>query len=90
MVLVAGGDVAMREAGASTMVAGGKVEINDGGVGTLLTPEATLSDSKVGVLLAGSAHLENSTVAMGTPQAIGLGVAAGVTFFLLGRLLRRS
>ncbi len=90
MVLIAGGDVSMREAGASTVVAGGKVEISEGGAGTLLTLEAAVSDSKVGVLLAGRADLENSTVMMGTQQAIGVGVAAGLTMFLLGRLFRRS
>lgn len=88
--LVVGGDVTMSQAGSGNMIVGGAVEMSDSAVGQLMTTGATVSHSRIAVLLAGRATLEESEVVIGTQQAIGLGVAAGVTMLLLGRLLRRS
>ena len=89
-VFVAGGDVTMRQAGAGNMLVGGSAEMSDAAVGSMLVGEASLDGSRVGVLVTARANLTDSTVILGTPQAVGLGVAAGVTLFVLGRLLRRG
>jgi hypothetical protein len=88
--LVAGGDVTMNQAGSGNMFVGGSVEMSDSAIGQLFTVEATAADSRIGVMLAGRATIENSEIVLGTQQAIGFGVAAGATLFLLGRLLRRG
>lgn len=89
-MFIAGGDLTMSEAGAGTMMIGGNAELSEAGVGNMLVGEATLDGSRVGVLLTAKAELHDSTVVLNTPQAVGLGVAAGVTMYLLGRLLRRG
>lgn len=87
---IAGGDLTMSSAGAGNMVVGGGADLTESAVGNLLARGATLTDSRVGVLLAGNATLNDSTVVLNTQQAIGLGVAVGVTLFGLSRLFRRS
>ena len=89
-MFIAGGDLEMSEAGAGTMMVGGSARLSEAGVGNMLVGEATLNGSRVGVLLTAKADLHDSTVVLNTPQAIGLGVAAGVTVFLLGKLFRRG
>ena len=72
------------------MLAGGNVSITNGGAGNVVAGGgASVVDSRVGMLLTPQATLENSEVVLGTQQAAALGVAVGVTFFLLGRLFRR-
>lgn len=88
--LVAGGNVTMRDAGAGNMFIGGKAELNQAGVGQVFAVEAQVADSKIGVLLAASASLENSEIVLGTRQAMALGAAIGVVLFSLGRLFHRS
>ncbi|MCP4304093.1 MAG: hypothetical protein GY926_13690 [bacterium] len=87
--LVVGGDVTMNQAGSGNMVAGGSVEMNDSAVGQMFTLEATVAESRIGLLVAPIANVENSEIVIGPQQAIALGVAAGSTLFLLGRLFRR-
>ncbi len=87
--LIVGGDLEMSQAGSGNMIVGGGVEMSESAVGQMLTIEGTVTDSRIGVLLAANANIENSEIILGTPQAIGLGVAMGATVFLLGRLLRR-
>lgn len=86
---VVGGDLSISEGGAGNMIVGGNVEVSNGAVGQITALEATVTDGRVGVLLAGSAKLERSEILISTEQAVGLGVAAGVVFFLLSKLFRR-
>lgn len=87
--LIAGGDVTLSQAGSGSMLVVGNAELRESGVGQMFTVEATVTDSRIGVLLAGRASIAESQILLGTQQAIGFGVAAGATVFLLGRLLRR-
>lgn len=87
---VVGGDVAMTQAGAGNMFVGGSAEMHEAGVGQMVAMEATLTDSRVGVLIGGKVTLERSEVMLSTAQAAALGAAAGVVFFLLSRLTRRG
>lgn len=86
---VIGGDLQMAEAGAGNMLIGGSADLSGVGVGQMATMEAHVADSKVGVLIGGKVTLERSEVMLNTPQAIGLGAAAGAVFFLLARLFGR-
>jgi hypothetical protein len=89
-MLIAGGDVTLNDGGGGNMLAGGNFSVTNGGAGNVVAGGgASVVDSRVGVLLTPQATLENSEVILGTQQAVALGVAAGATLFLLGRLLRR-
>ena len=88
-VLVVGGSVEMEDVVVGSMIVGGNVDLADAVVGGMLASDAALSDSRVGVLLAGRTNLESSEVVLTTQQVAVLGVAAGLTMFLLGRLFRR-
>ena len=89
-VFVAGGDVTMSEAGAGNMLVGGNAELSGAAVGSMLVGEASVDGSRIGVLVTARANMTDSIVIVGTPQAVMLGVAAGATLFVLGRLLRRG
>lgn len=87
--LVAGGDLTMRESGGGTMIVGGSVEIADGAAGSVWTPHARVNNSKIGVLVSARAELDDVSVAIGTVQAIAIGVSAATMLFLLKRVFRR-
>ncbi len=86
---VVGGDVTINQGGAGNMIVGGSVELSEGAVGQMATMEANVTDSRVGFLLAANANLERSEVMLTTQQAVGLGVAAGLVLFILGKLFKR-
>lgn len=89
-MLVAGGDVTISEAGGGNMIVGGSLSVANGAVGNVFAGGGvSVADSRIGALLTPQASLENSEVILGTQQAVALGVAAGATLFVLGRLFRR-
>jgi hypothetical protein len=89
-MLIAGGDVTIRDGGGGNLLAGGNVSVINGGAGNIVAGGgASVADSRVGVLLTPQAKLENSEVILSTQHAVVLGLAAGATLFVLGRLLRR-
>jgi hypothetical protein len=88
-IFIAGGDVTMRDAGAGNMLVGGNAELAHASVGGMLAARASVSGSRIGVLVAAGADLEDSKVVLGTAQAIAFGAAAGATLYMLGRLIRR-
>jgi hypothetical protein len=87
---VVGGDASMAQAGAGSLFVGGSVEMHEAGIGQMMAMEATVADSRVGLLIGGKVTLERSEVMLGTAQAAALGAAAGALFFLLSRLVRRG
>ena len=87
--LMVGGDVSMSQAGAGSLRVKGAADIRESAIGSILALRSGVADSRIGVMVAGKATLENTEVVMSTQQAIALGVAAGVTVSLLGRLFRR-
>ena len=80
----------MAEAGAGNMLIGGNADLSGVGVGQMAAVAAHVADSRVGLLLSGKVTMERSEVMLTTPQAIGLGAAAGVVFFLLTKLFSRG
>lgn len=87
---VVGGDATMTQSGAGNMFVGGSAEMHEAGVGQMMAMEATLTDSRVGVLIGGKVTLERSEVMLSTAQAAALGAAAGAVFFLLSRFARHG
>jgi len=88
-VCVVGGDLSIAEGGTGNLIVGGNAELSQAGVGQLAAVDATVTDSRVGVLLAGRVTLERSEIMLSTEQAVGFGVAVGVVFFLLAKLFGR-
>jgi hypothetical protein len=86
---LAGGNVSISQGGVGNLIVGGNAEVSDGAVGQMATMQASVTDSKVGLLLAGSANLERSEVLATTQQAAVFGVVAGVVCFLLSKLFGR-
>jgi hypothetical protein len=80
----------MDQAGAGNMLVGGSAQITNTNIAQLVTAEASLSDSRVGMLIGGKVSMERSEIMLTTTQAAVLGVAAGGVFFLLSRLFQRS
>lgn len=89
--LVSGGSMSVTQGGGQALVAGGPMTITQGGGGILVTPQASVEQGVIGVLLCGRATLgEGTRVLLNTPQAIAMGAALGLVFALAGRLLRRG
>ena len=89
-ICVVGGNLSIHEGGTGNLIVGGNAELNQAAVGQMAAIEASVTDGRVGVLLAGKANLERSEVMVTTQQAVGFGVAAGVVFFLLSKLFGRG
>ncbi len=87
--LVAGGDVNLSYGGAGTLIVGGSAELSEASVGQMVAMEASVTDGRVGLLVAGRANLERSEVMATTQQAAALGAGMGLVLFLLSRLFRR-
>jgi hypothetical protein len=86
---VIGGSASINQGGAGNMIVAGSAEMSEAMVGQMATMRAEITNSKVGMLLAGSATLEQSEVAVTTQQAAVFGVVAGVVCFLLTKLFGR-
>jgi hypothetical protein len=86
---VVGGDLTMAEAGAGNMLVGGSAQVSGTAIAQLVTAEASVTDSRVGLLIGGKVSLERSEVMFNTAQAAAFGAVAGGVFFLLSRLVRR-
>lgn len=87
---VVGGNLSISQGGVGNVIVGGSAELSEAGVGQMAAVDASVTDSRVGVLVAGRATLERSEILLSTEQAIGFGVAAGVVFFLLSKLFGRK
>jgi hypothetical protein len=87
---VVGGDLSISQGGAGNMIVGGSAELSEAAVGQMAALNASATDSRIGVLVAGQATLERSEILLSTEQAIGFGVAAGLVFFLLSKLFGRN
>jgi len=87
---VVGGDVSITQGGTGNLLVGGSAELNQASVGQMAALEATVTDSRVGVLLAARADLERSEVLVTAREAAIFGGVAGIVLFLLTRLFRRK
>ena len=92
--IVAGGNIAMQASNGIVMVAGGNVDMREGCSGLINCSQATVENSRIGVLLSGQVTLgDNVSVLMTQKQAIAFGAAFGAAFglaaVLSGLLFRR-
>ena len=87
---IVGGDVTINQGGTGNLIVGGSAELHEAAVGQMAALEVSVTDGRVGVLLAAKANLEGSEIMLSTPQAVGIGAAAGVVLFFLGRLFGRK
>ena len=87
---VVGGSVNITQGGSGSMVVGGHADLSEASVGQMAAIQASVTDGKVGLLLAGNATLERSEVMVTTQQAAVFGVAAGVVCFLMSKLFGRQ
>ncbi len=86
-----GGNVDLVNGGAQTMIIGGNLDMANGVGGIMLTSQATVKNSFVGVVISGETQLEEgSRVLLDTKQALAFGAAFGAVFALLGWLLRKK
>jgi hypothetical protein len=91
VAFVSGGPMTVTQGGGQALVAGGPMTVTQGGGGILVTTQASVEQSVVGVLLCGRATLgDGARVLLDTRQAIAMGLALGLVFALAGRLLRRG
>ncbi len=86
-----GGDLTLVNGGAQTMIIGGNLDMANGGGGIMLTSQATVKNSFIGVVISGETQLEEgSRVLLDTKQALAFGAAFGAVFAALGWLLRKK
>ena len=88
---VAGGNLQAENSVGVIVVAGGNAGLTNSKTGLLLTGSATVEQSTIGVLFAPQAALgKDVKVIMTTQQALLFGAAFGVAAAIFGRLLRRG
>lgn len=87
-LIACGGNMTVTQGGGGFMAAGGGMHITEGNGGLMLAPMVEAQALNVGVLLAGSVK-GNVTAVLNTPQALALGVAAGLVGGLVFGLLSR-
>ena len=87
-LIACGGNMTVTQGGGALMAAGGGMHITEGTGWVMLAPSVEARSLNVGVLLAGSVK-GNVTAVLNTPQALALGVAAGLVGGLVFGLLSR-
>lgn len=89
-VIPVGGNAEIVNGGGWIMPVGGNLDLANGGAGMLMTNQAAVKNSYVGVLLSSETSLEEGTrVLLDTKQAIAFGAAFGAVFALLSLIFRR-
>ena len=91
MIMPVGGNAEIVNGGGWVMPIGGNLDLANGGAGMMMTNEASVKNSYVGVLFSGSTTLEEgSRVLLDTKQAIAFGAALGAAFAVLSLIFRRK
>ncbi len=91
MIMPVGGNAEIVNGGGWLMPVGGNLDMANGGAMVMMTNEASVKNSFVGVLLSSDTKLdEGSRVLLDTKQAIAFGAAFGAVFALLSLVFRRK
>jgi hypothetical protein len=86
----AGNTIDIKQGGAQVIAAGNTVQLHQAGGGVIISPNVSVNDGFVGVMLAAMSHLEGDVrVLLSTRQAIAFGIAVGLTVVIANRLLDR-
>jgi hypothetical protein len=84
-VIAARGEVELQASAAKLILARDEVELEHSAAGAIATRSAEISDSAVGVLIAGRVDARNVRIMFGLKEALAFGAAAGAALWFLTR-----